>query len=925
MPYALPAPHLLALLLGVSMLGACSGENSDTLLGDAKAKLAAGDHKAAMIQLKNAVTADARNAEARFELGKLHFDQLEYASAEKEFRRAREAGYAADLANVMIARALLAQREFQRLLDELPVRPSTGPHATTLRALRAAAELALGRKEEARAALQAALDAAPDSPDVHFTLAQVALSDRQPDLALQSLDAALRADPQHRDSLLLKADLLHATGKSEDARALYREIVRLYPRHANAHLALAGIDIAANRLPAARAEVALATKIAPNSLHARYLEALIDFRENKTDQAKDRLASVLKNAPNYLPALQLGGSIEFALGNFRTAEAYLNKVVKAAPGNPYTLRILAASQLRLGRPDDAERTLAPALRNAQQDAGVLTVAGEIASAQNDPAKAAAYFEAAARQAPESALIRTELGISRLAQGDARALADLQAAAEMKGSGSRADTVVIQFQLKQKQFDAALASIARLEKKQGVSATVWNYRGAAFLGKRDVPRARESFGEALKLDPAFFPAAANLAQLDVQEKRPADARARFEAVLQADPDHLNAMLALAGLSLREQDDKAYAGWLEKAAAAHPDAVPPRVALARHLLARGDKAKALAVAREAVNAHPDNPEALDLLGAVQLALGDTANALGAYRKLAERAPSDSAPLLKIAGTQLAAKDLAGARKTLQDALRLHPDLLDAQLLLGGVEIQSARYDEAQRLARQIQQQKPTHAAGFSLEGDVATARGHHAAALAAFERAHQLAPSGALLVRQLQVLQAMQRADAGEKRLAAWLVAHPDDARARLALAESLITRKQYAPAVEHYLTLNRASPNNLVVLNNLAWALAERKDPRALAYSEQALKLQPDRADVLDTYGWLQVKLGDAAKGLAALKKAQSKAPDDAEIQWHLAYALNVSGNPARARQELKLLLDRRIGFQGDIEARALYQQLNAAL
>ncbi|MBV5324207.1 MAG: tetratricopeptide repeat protein, partial [Rhodospirillaceae bacterium] len=166
---------------------------------------------------------------------------------------------------------------------------------------------------------------------------------------------------------------------------------------------------------------------------------------------------------------------------------------------------------------------------------------------------------------------------------------------------------------------------------------------------------------------------------------------------------------------KQDEKTYVGWLEKAAAAHPQALPPRVALARHQLAKGDKSKALATAREAVNAQPDSPVALELLGTAQLASGDTTNALGSYRKLVERQPGQAAPLVKVATAQLAAGDAPGARKTLLDALRIQPDALDAQLMLGGLEIQGARFNEAIKLAKQAQQQHPSNPSGFILEGD------------------------------------------------------------------------------------------------------------------------------------------------------------------------------------------------------------------
>ena len=918
----LPAPRLLsALMLGACLLTACGGEDSTTLVTEARTKLAAGDYKAAMIQLKNAVAKDEKNAEARFELGKLYLAQLDLASAEKEFRRAREAGYSASVVNPMIARALLGQREYQRVLDELPAPADGSPDAATLQALRATAELGLGRKEEARKAMQHALATAPDNVEVHLALAQLALADGDPAKAMQALDQALRINPKHLDSLLLKGDLLRTSGKPVEAAAVYREVLKIDPRHSSTLLALAGIAISENKLDDARKEVDAALKITPNSLQARYTQALIDFREKKTESARDRLASVLKAAPNYVPALLLGGTIEYALGNLQTAEAYLNKVAKATPNNLYAIRLLAASQLRQGRPDDAANTLAPALKSANHDAGVLIVAGEIALAKKDFAQASAYFEQAAQRNPDSAAIRTELGISRLAQGDSRAMADLQTAAGMEGAGSRADTVIILNQLEHKQFDAALASIAALEKKQGANPLGWNYRGAAYLGKQDPVRARDSFEQALKLDPKFFPAAANLAQLDLKDNQPAAARQRFEGILKADPRHLDAMLALADLGLRNHDEKTYVSWLEKAAAAHPQALQPRVALARYLLTKGNKSQALAVAREVVDAQPDNPAAHDLLGTTQLALGDTTNALVSFRKVVERLPGKAAPLIKLATAQIVAKDPDGARETLQNALRIQPDFLDAQLMLGGVEIQSAHFDEALKLAKQVQQQKPGSPAGFALEGDIAFARKDFPAALAAFERAQKLAPSGALLVRQLQVFNATQRPEAGEKRLADWLATHPQDASTRAVLAENLTKRKQYAAAVEQYLVLNKSNPGNLVVLNNLAWALSELNDKRALSFANQALKLKPDNPEVLDTYGWLQVRMGDVAKGLNILKNAQSKAPDDAAIQWHLAYALNANGDKARARQELKSLLDRRVGFMGDVEARALYQQL----
>jgi putative PEP-CTERM system TPR-repeat lipoprotein len=274
-------------------------------------------------------------------------------------------------------------------------------------------------------------------------------------------------------------------------------------------------------------------------------------------------------------------------------------------------------------------------------------------------------------------------------------------------------------------------------------------------------------------------------------------------------------------------------------------------------------------------------------------------------------------------MALKQNGDVRKTLQEALGMKPDLIEAQLMLGKLEIQSARYDEAQKIAKQIQQQKPAAPAGQMLEGDTALARKQYPAALAAFERAHKLSPSPTTLIRLHQALAGAGRFEEGEKRLAAWLASHPQDGGTRLYLAEHLIARGAFKAASEHYQLLNQQSPGNLVVLNNLAWVLSELKDSRALSYAEQALKLQPNNPNILDTYGWLLTQSGQPAKGIDHLRRAVSQAPDVAEIRWHLAATLAKSGDTTHARQELERLLASGVAFPHEKEAQNILKQLQA--
>jgi Tfp pilus assembly protein PilF len=93
----------------------------------------------------------------------------------------------------------------------------------------------------------------------------------------------------------------------------------------------------------------------------------------------------------------------------------------------------------------------------------------------------------------------------------------------------------------------------------------------------------------------------------------------------------------------------------------------------------------------------------------------------------------------------------------------------------------------------------------------------------------------------------------------------------------------------------------VVLNNLAWALSELNDPKAIEYARHAYALAPESASVADTYGWVLVRSGDTAGGIEILRKAVQMAPADTAKRLRLAKALLKSGDTAQARKELEMI------------------------
>lgn len=914
--------HIAVLALAASLAACGRHESPQTLINEAQALQNQGNYSAAVIQLKNVLRQEPKNAVARFRLGTLYLDTLKYAAAADELERARDLGYKKSAIDPLLARAWLRSGKYERVLED-PLPDKSAADYPALAAAHAEADLAAGKLIAAQETLSDALEAFPNNPDLHLARARILLQAPHPKQALAEVNEALAEDPRMVDALLLKGDLLRAEGQLGPAQQAYQAILAINPHHDEARLALARMALAQGKPAQARQLVADVLKDTPNSLQAHYAEALVDYQTGKITAARGELIPVLRSAPDYVPALLLSGVLELSLGHLQEAETQLGKVVAADRADLYARRLLAEAQLRLGELDDAQTTLAPLDPQTSQDPVVLTLAGRIALAQDRPSDAAAYFQKASTLAPKNPVVLTDLAVARLGAGDDTGLQDLQNAAKLDQADLRPDFLLALTYLQRKQYDKALGVIAALEKRQPRNPATWNLQGGAYVGEKNLPAARRSFQQALVYDSSYYPAAANLANLDLMQNSPQEARQQFEALLKADPKSLPAMLALAHLALAQKQDKVCLAWLDKAAAAHPNAMQPRMLKAAYYLSLGDKAQALVHAREAHDLQPSNAAALELLGQAQLAAGEKANGLNSFQKLAGLQPKSPGAQLWLAHAYELNGDQNKTLKHLRQAAQLSGNAPAVQIALCQQYIKMQRYDDAAAVTHTLGLTPADRAVALSLDGDIAFARKNYAAAVLAYQRALKL-KSASLIALRLYSAQAAagNRAQAIDT-LQAWVKSHPSDLEVANALGQAYLVAGHYPAAAQLYQQLVAREPNDVALLNNLSWALTEARNPQAIRFAQRAYQLAPGNPSVLDTYGWALVKSKQPAKGLGFLRQAESRQPDSSEIQWHVAYALYASGDRGRALVELKDLLNHGAEFADQPQARALYQQLSA--
>jgi predicted Zn-dependent protease len=111
------------------------------------------------------------------------------------------------------------------------------------------------------------------------------------------------------------------------------------------------------------------------------------------------------------------------------------------------------------------------------------------------------------------------------------------------------------------------------------------------------------------------------------------------------------------------------------------------------------------------------------------------------------------------------------------------------------------------------------------------------------------------------------------------------------------------------------------MNGLAWVYHKKKDSRARATAEAAFAQHPDYPQIQDTLGYILVEAGETKRGHELIKAAASAAPNDPDIQYHLAWSLSKLGDRAGARDRLSRLLAMPVKFASRHSA----EQLQASL
>lgn len=412
----------------------------------------------------------------------------------------------------------------------------------------------------------------------------------------------------------------------------------------------------------------------------------------------------------------------------------------------------------------------------------------------------------------------------------------------------------------------------------------------------------------------------LVRLEHKQKQYSRAEELLRRLDKIEPGNASVLYALANISALQGKKNIAVTWLEKSAAASDSVLEPRVVLAKYYLEKGNLTRARKVISEAKTIAPGRADVWNTYSMLMNDLGDTEGAIESMRKAEKLAPDSEVILMNLSKLQMNIKDIDGATKTLHKLIKLSPENFNVASILALTEIKQGNTKLAIEIAQKQQASEENRLNALALEGDLHMLAKNYSKAVDVYRTAIAISPSAALTAK---LYFALRRTDSSEEEvlLLDWLTNNPEDKTIRLLLANHYIATGVVAKGIEEYEALIVQMPNNPDVLNNLALAYYSLQNSKALQTAEKAHKLNTENAAIKDTLGWILIHENDVKRGAKLLQEASSELPNNAEVNYHYAVALNKSGDKEKARSLLQKLVSSKINSTVMEEAKEYLQTL----
>ena len=589
------------------------------VLGNATAGMK--DLDAAVADMEEAIRLDPARANTYANLGALQLARGKKEAAEAAFKKAVEIDPKSVPARLALANYYAASE--QRPLAEQTLKEALAIEPKNLLTNRALALLAIadGHAADAEPYLQT-MAAASDQPSVKLSVADYYMAMGRRDEAARLLETLAGTADMYVPAKVRLATL--AASQNERARA--NQIVdEVLVRDAKAGSALelkARLLLADGKRDEALEKAKAAVAAEPRLVPAQYTLGLAYLAAADPDNARKAFEETLHLNPRAAAAQMQLSRIQLATGKAESSGQYAQDVLNADPKNPTARLLLVRSLLARGDTAGAERQLAPLSDKYPNAAAVQLAQGSLALLKHDqPAARRAFQRAAQIDAANVDAARglIMLDIAEKHPADARARAD----ALVKVNPTNATALTIAAQTYQATGDMARAEdlLRQAIASAPNSLSAYAMLGRLYMAEGKLEPARTEYQQIIARQPKSTAAHTMLGMLYEMENKPADAEKAYVEALAIDEHAAVAANNLAWIYAESNRNLDQALQLAQTAmAALPDEPNVNDTLGWIYFKKDMYPEALAALRHSVEKDPTNASAQYHFGLTCVRLAD-----------------------------------------------------------------------------------------------------------------------------------------------------------------------------------------------------------------------------------------------------------------------------------------------------------------
>ncbi len=882
-----------------------------------------------IIYLKNALQLEKNHLPSRILLAQALLAQGNGALAEIELDKARAEKADKNRLVTLYAQAYILQHKYDDAMRVTKAGTRGNKIETELLIYKGQAQIGQKLYRSADASFEEALVISPQNQLALLGRAQIAFLTLKPHKALKYVEQSVASVKPFINGWIFKANILSQLGDTKAAIVAIDNALAIDDSHMAARLTKAMLHIALQEHALAEPHVDFILSEIPNEPRAGYLKALINASLNNEEDAsgKNKLIEVIatlsavpdevmRTTPDYY---YLAGLTNFQFGNFDDSLRYLEKYLNYVEFHLDSVRMIAQIHLKQGDAVTAKNLLNKANLALPNNADILTLLGMTYLQLKDPDRAESYFTQVLDMYPTSSVGISNLARSKMLSGEYQSAIDaLLSIKDNKIDNTQVKLLLIDSYEKSQSFDKAIAVAEQLTEQFPTESYFQQRLGSLHGWNSNIAAARASFKKALVLNSANIAAIVHLARIDIIENKTKSAREFLEQQLINFPQNPIIMAEISDTYLFENNLGDALNWIEKSYAQAPKDYYVLTKYVKILSMTNELQKAIELIDFYLGQSEATPEALRLIASLYQQKNQHEQAILALREFVKKSFDKSSAYNVLAKAQIVAGDKSGAIQSYKKALVDNQDSLSAHIGLVNLIISEKNESFALTLIESIARITNSKSLEQVLLGDLYDALNDTLKAKDHYLSALTFSDQKQAILGVYRSFKKVHQLDKAIPHLNKWLEKYPDDLAVEISLADSFSAIGQLQQAAEKYEQLLTKHGQLPILLNNAAniyFSLGEKEQARE--YALQAYTYLKENVAIIDTYAWIESRLGNHLEALALFRYALTKDYDNAAIKYHLAITLHKLGRLVEAKNYLTEAVASKQDFDEKSEAKAL--------